>query len=186
MRSKDSFISLSHCCWGHRSPQSWLLWRWWDPNSSCCVCHAGSIRIKPLWNSQGPRAKVRRKQTRASLSLIGRQNGSICYVMARVDLLPEADMFYTYFFLVKEMPGSGGARLPLNPALGRQRQAGKFLSLRPAWSAEWVPGQQGLHWETLSRKKKKKEYPSASSLGGKFDPLCTSKYKSQFNNSIKK
>jgi hypothetical protein len=28
--------------------------------------------------------------------------------------------------------------------------AGGFLSLRPAWSTEWIPGQPGLHRETLS------------------------------------
>jgi hypothetical protein len=38
-------------------------------------------------------------------------------------------------------------------------EAGRFLSLRPGWSTEWVPGQPGLHKETLSRKtiKKKKK-----------------------------
>ena len=34
-------------------------------------------------------------------------------------------------------------------------EAGEFLSLRPAWSTEWVPGQPGLYRETLSKKKKK-------------------------------
>ena len=33
-----------------------------------------------------------------------------------------------------------------------EAEAGGFLSLRPAWSTEWVPGQPGLHRETLSRK----------------------------------
>jgi hypothetical protein len=36
-------------------------------------------------------------------------------------------------------------------------EAGGFLSSRPAWSTEWVPGQPGLHRETLSRGKKKKK-----------------------------
>jgi hypothetical protein len=31
-------------------------------------------------------------------------------------------------------------------------EAGEFLSSRPAWSTEWVPGQPGLHRETLSQK----------------------------------
>jgi hypothetical protein len=35
-------------------------------------------------------------------------------------------------------------------------EAGRFLSSRPAWSTKWVPGQPGLHRETLSRKTKKK------------------------------
>jgi hypothetical protein len=33
--------------------------------------------------------------------------------------------------------------------------AGGFLSSRPVWSTKWVPGQPGLHRETLSQKKKK-------------------------------
>jgi hypothetical protein len=33
-----------------------------------------------------------------------------------------------------------------------EAEAGGFLSSRPAWSTDWVPGQPGLHRETLSRK----------------------------------
>jgi hypothetical protein len=36
-----------------------------------------------------------------------------------------------------------------------EAEAGRFLSLRPAWSTEHVPSQPGLHRETLSQKKKK-------------------------------
>jgi hypothetical protein len=35
-----------------------------------------------------------------------------------------------------------------------EADAGRFLSLRPAWSTERVPGQPGLHRENLSRKTK--------------------------------
>jgi hypothetical protein len=47
-----------------------------------------------------------------------------------------------------------------NPST-REAEAGGFLSSRPAWSTEWVPGQPGLYRETLSRKTKKKKslYP---------------------------
>ena len=38
-----------------------------------------------------------------------------------------------------------------------EAEAGGFPSSKPAWSTEWVPGQPGLHRETLSRKKKKKK-----------------------------
>jgi hypothetical protein len=41
-----------------------------------------------------------------------------------------------------------------------EAEAGGFLSSRPAWSTELVPGQPGLHRETLSQgrgKKKKKK-----------------------------
>jgi hypothetical protein len=40
-----------------------------------------------------------------------------------------------------------------NPST-REAEAGGFLSSRPAWSTELVPGQPGLHRETLSRKTK--------------------------------
>jgi hypothetical protein len=38
-----------------------------------------------------------------------------------------------------------------------EAEAGRSLSSRPAWSTKWVPGQPGLHRETLSRKTKKKK-----------------------------
>ena len=37
-----------------------------------------------------------------------------------------------------------------------EAEVGGFLSSRPAWSTELVPGQPGLHRETLSRKTNKK------------------------------
>jgi hypothetical protein len=42
-----------------------------------------------------------------------------------------------------------------NPST-REAEAGGFLSSRPAWSTERVPGQPGLHRETLSQKTKTK------------------------------
>jgi hypothetical protein len=42
-----------------------------------------------------------------------------------------------------------------NPST-REAEAGGSLSSRPAWSTKWVPGQPGLHRETLSREKKKR------------------------------
>jgi hypothetical protein len=38
-----------------------------------------------------------------------------------------------------------------NPST-QEAEAGGFLSLRPAWSTRWVPGQPGLYRETLSQK----------------------------------
>ena len=38
-----------------------------------------------------------------------------------------------------------------------EAETGGFLSSRTAWSTEWVPGQPGLHRETLSRKNQKKK-----------------------------
>jgi hypothetical protein len=58
-----------------------------------------------------------------------------------------------------------------------EAEAGEFLSSRPVWSTEWVPGQQGLYRQTLLRKqnktkqnktnKQKKEvfHPSATESG---------------------
>jgi hypothetical protein len=49
---------------------------------------------------------------------------------------------------------TGGSRAGMvvhafNPST-LEAEAGRFLSLRPAWSTEWVLGQPGLHRETLS------------------------------------
>ena len=58
-----------------------------------------------------------------------------------------------------------------------EAEAGEFLSSWPAWSTEWVPGQPGLHRETLSRKTKNKQTArdclASSSLSASFlsDPL---------------
>jgi hypothetical protein len=41
-----------------------------------------------------------------------------------------------------------------NPST-QEAEAGRFLSLRPAWSTKWVPGQPGRYKETLSRKTRK-------------------------------
>jgi hypothetical protein len=38
-----------------------------------------------------------------------------------------------------------------------EAEADRFLSSRPAWSTEWVPGQSGLYRETLSRKANKQK-----------------------------
>jgi hypothetical protein len=43
-----------------------------------------------------------------------------------------------------------------NPST-QEAEAGGFLSSRPAWSTEKVPGQPGLYRETLSRKTNKQK-----------------------------
>jgi hypothetical protein len=43
-----------------------------------------------------------------------------------------------------------------------EAEVGGFLSSRPAWSTEGVPGQSGLNRETLSRKNKKKVWSIVS------------------------
>ena len=55
-----------------------------------------------------------------------------------------------------------------NPST-QEAEVGGFLSLRPAWSTKWVPGQPGLHRETLSQtttpKKKKRKERLISAIG---------------------
>jgi hypothetical protein len=43
-----------------------------------------------------------------------------------------------------------------NPSI-MEAEAGGFLSSRPVWSTKWIPGQPGLHRETLSQKNKTKQ-----------------------------
>jgi hypothetical protein len=57
---------------------------------------------------------------------------------------------------VEKKKGRAVVAHAFNPST-REAEAGGFLSSRPAWSTEWVPGQPGLHRETLSQKKKRKK-----------------------------
>jgi hypothetical protein len=54
---------------------------------------------------------------------------------------------------LKTKDKQGMVALTFSPST-RQAEAGGFLSSRPAWSTKSVPGQPGLHRETLSRKNK--------------------------------
>jgi hypothetical protein len=47
-----------------------------------------------------------------------------------------------------------------------EAEAGRFLSSRPAWSTEWVPGQQG-YTEKPCLKKKKEIEPNIENEGKK-------------------
>jgi hypothetical protein len=62
---------------------------------------------------------------------------------------------YKYFIMFKNLTDSTPAMVAhaFNPSTW-EAEAGRFLSLRPAWSTEWVPRQPRLHRETLSRKQK--------------------------------
>jgi hypothetical protein len=46
-----------------------------------------------------------------------------------------------------------------------EAEAGGFLSSRPTWSTEWVPGQPGLHRQTLSWKTKKQTNNNNKNMG---------------------
>jgi hypothetical protein len=54
------------------------------------------------------------------------------------------------------MKALGVVEYAFNPSTW-EAEAGGFLSSRPAWSAERVPGQPGLHRETLSQKTNKQK-----------------------------
>jgi hypothetical protein len=60
-----------------------------------------------------------------------------------------------YGQLKKSKTKPGMVVYAFNPS-SQEAEAVEFLSSRPAWSTEWVPGQPGLHRETLSQKKEKK------------------------------
>ena len=50
----------------------------------------------------------------------------------------------------------------------QEAEAGRSLSSRPAWSTERVPGQPGLHRETLSLKKKKNNCLLFQYISGRY------------------
>jgi hypothetical protein len=53
---------------------------------------------------------------------------------------------------------------PFNPSTW-EAEAGRSLTSRPAWSTKWVPGQPGLHRETLSQQNKtSKQTPEKHSI----------------------
>jgi len=83
-------------------------------------------------------------------------NKPILPYIAFIDILPPWQLFLIRL-LIKERIQDGNEAgqwqcTPLIPA-----EAGGFLGSRPAWSTEWVPGQPGLHRETLSQKNKKEK-----------------------------
>jgi hypothetical protein len=65
---------------------------------------------------------------------------------------PQSDSGYPNGALKSRDPGV--VAHAFNPCT-QEAEAGGFLSSRPAWSTKWVPGQPGLHRETLSRKTNK-------------------------------
>jgi hypothetical protein len=62
---------------------------------------------------------------------------------------------YIHKFFLKKQKKLGMVMYAFNPSTW-EAEAGEFLSSRPAWSTECVPGQPGLHRETLSQKNKNK------------------------------
>ena len=62
------------------------------------------------------------------------------------------------------VPGWEMVAHAFNPSTQEAETSGS-QSLRPAWSIEGVPGQPGLHRETMSQKKKKKKINNKIKLG---------------------
>jgi hypothetical protein len=52
--------------------------------------------------------------------------------------------------LLKNLCEPAVGALAFNPST-REAEAGRFLSLRPAWSTKRVPGQPGIHRETKTK-----------------------------------
>ena len=52
-----------------------------------------------------------------------------------------------------------------------EAEAGRYLSLGPAWSWEWVPGQPGLHRETLSQTSQKNKQKKRMTIGSRALPF---------------
>jgi hypothetical protein len=61
-----------------------------------------------------------------------------------------------YFGIENVQPSWAVVAHAFNPSTW-EAEAGGYLSLRPVWSTEWIPGQPGLHGETLSWKTKQKK-----------------------------
>jgi hypothetical protein len=72
--------------------------------------------------------------------------------------------------VLKRPSSPGVVAHAFNPST-REAEAGGFLSLRPAWSTEWVPGQRGLYRETLSRKTKINKYINKNKIKAIFPLL---------------
>jgi hypothetical protein len=64
----------------------------------------------------------------------------------------------------------GVVALTFNPST-QEAEAGGFLSLGPAWSTKWVPGQPGLYRETLSQKNKQANKPKETILAWLCDVI---------------
>jgi hypothetical protein len=79
----------------------------------------------------------------------------VCLPHIHKSLVPAPEMYkYSVWWHVLKTPSEPGVVAhAFNPST-QEAEAGGFLSSRPAWSTKWVPGQPGLHRETLSSKTK--------------------------------
>jgi hypothetical protein len=116
--------------------------------SSCFCCQMRLLPFFPLWE----------KSTR-----LGDTKKSFCkrlwppcfsyrnlHLALRI-LFPFYPTLLSLSLLRKFIPDQAVVVHTFNPSTW-EAEAGGFLSSRPVWSTEWVPGQPGLYRETLSWK----------------------------------
>jgi hypothetical protein len=118
--------------------RSYLIWNWLYLSSPDGFLIATANFFHPSWGSIKSDSFLRIPTLRLRMYVDG-VNGLFIFYLK-----------YERFLLQLYNKSAGWLwRMSLMPALGRQ--VGLWVvSSRPVWSTEWVPGQPGLHRETLS------------------------------------
>ena len=65
-----------------------------------------------------------------------------------------------------------------------EAEEGVFLSLRSAWTTEWVPGQPGLHRETMSQNKTKQNESNFCMMVRTFNPSTQQQAEAEAGGSL--
>jgi hypothetical protein len=101
----------------------------------CMICSYRSGRVRPV----AAKARDGREQWECGAQFREKNTAIGLQQCAHKKLLSQTVVVHTF-----------------NPSTW-EAEAGRFLSLRTAWSTEWVSGQPGLHRETLSWQNKKQK-----------------------------
>ena len=86
-----------------------------------------------------------------ALGSVRRGHQILCIWTYRQLWAAQCDAMNWIWVLYKSCLKLGMVAHAFNPST-RKAEAGEFLSSRPVWSIEWVPGQPGIYRETLSQK----------------------------------